>query len=466
MFVGALPMPVVNQLIQSVDCSSWSEIFVCCSGSFRIDRALKTRYPTTTVRGNDVSLLSCAVGALLTGTAFDIAFRGRLAFIEDLDLQGFEARIAAVIVALRMGQFSGDNAYAAGHFAHCREHFADYHAKALAKIATLAAGVHLDEFVPGDFRDHAKRATDAGHGIAGFLPTYKGGYERMYRFIDEGVEWSAPSFRTWDPADLPAWLGEVAATGAPYFIVTDHELQGFEASTEYRSKVNKPLFGYMGNGRASFRRARNRESRFAYTKVDAAKLGVTTDVQLVPGTSAQMTFLRNAYLAKGIAHASGVANYLVLLDGALAGGFIYSRDKYDPANCIYLLSDFCITHERRLAKLVAMLACSRESVQAWCKRFVVRPHAMRTTAFTDAPVSMKYRKIYELTSRKPGQLAYEAPISQARPAAAIYLDWLARFGQAADPDRPVQARRAAHPQEKRALHGRAGIQSPGGEFAP
>ena len=62
MFIGAVPMPVVNQLLRAVDCSSWPEIFVCCSGSFRVDRALKDRYPDKAVRGNDVSLVSCAVG--------------------------------------------------------------------------------------------------------------------------------------------------------------------------------------------------------------------------------------------------------------------------------------------------------------------------------------------------------------------------------------------------------------------
>ena len=464
MFIGAVPMPVVNQLLRAVDCSSWPEIFVCCSGSFRVDRALKERYPQKAVRGNDVSLVSCAVGALLTGGELAIAFKDRLAFIEEREFADYGWRVAAVIVALRLSQFSGKNAYAQGHFEHCRQNFDTYLAKAHEKVLQLQAGAQLDEYCAGDFRDHADRAMREGAGIAGFMPTYKGGYERMYRFLDANADWPRPSFRTWDPKDLPDWLATVARSDSPYFVVTDHELAGFKAATEYRSTINKPVYGYLGDGRSSFRRKRNREASFAYQAVDPATLGPLTNVELVPASSAQLTFLRNMYLAKGIAHATGVANYLVMLDGKLAGGFIYARDRWDPAGSIYLLSDFCIVHERRLAKLIAMLAGSSETIGAWCRRFVVRPKVLRTTAFTDQPVSMKYRGIYDLVSRKPGQLNYQAEIRD-RTAKALYLDWLGRFGTE-NADQPRRARRSQAPQQECPLHGGAGIQPPGGEPAP
>jgi hypothetical protein len=463
MFVGAVPIPVVNQLLRAVDCTNWPEIFVCCSGSFRVDRALKAKYRDKAVRGNDVSLISCAVGALLTGRTLDLKFKGRLAFMEDAGLD-FDGRVAAAIVALRLGQFAGNNAYARSHFEHCARNFPAYLAKAREKVLLLKC-IQLDDFVAGDFRVHAQRAMDIGAGICGFMPTYKKGYERMYRFIDENVEWQAPRFQTWDPKDMPDWLASVERAGVPYFIYSDQELPGFKPTTEFRSTTNKPVWGYIGEGRASYRRKVNRSASFAYETVDPATLGPQTDVQLVPATSAQMTFLRNAYLAKGIAHSTGVANYLVLLDGKLAGGLIYARDRFDPANAIYLLSDFCIVHERRMAKLIAMLATSHEPVDAWCKRFVVRPRVMHTTAFTDQPVSMKYRGIFELTARKPGALNYERALDK-RTAKALYLEWLGRYAKAPDRHRAPQAQGAAPDRQERALHGGTGVQPPGGQPAP
>jgi hypothetical protein len=48
------------------------------------------------VHSNDVSLLSCSLGALATGAEFLIAFKGRLAVIADLMIdQPFTARRAA-----------------------------------------------------------------------------------------------------------------------------------------------------------------------------------------------------------------------------------------------------------------------------------------------------------------------------------------------------------------------------------
>jgi hypothetical protein len=253
MFIGAVPMPVVNQLLRAVDCSSWREIFVCCSGSFRVDRALKERYPQKAVRGNDVSLVSCALGTLLTGGELAITFKDRLAFIEEREFADYAWRVAAVIVALRLSQFSGKNAYAQGHFEHCRQNFDTYLAKAHEKVLQLQAGVALDEYCAGDFRDHADVAMREGAGIAGFMPTYKGGYERLYRFLEENVDWPRPSFRIWDPKDLPDWLSMVAKSESPYFVVTDHELPGFKAATEYRSQAQPRGVVRLSGGRSGNR---------------------------------------------------------------------------------------------------------------------------------------------------------------------------------------------------------------------
>jgi hypothetical protein len=466
MFIGAVPRPVVTQLLKAAQFAAWKEIYVCCSGSFRVDRALKTAHPLKVVRGNDVSLISCAIGAALTGREFPLKFIGRLEFIEsEHELATFQDRVAALMVAMELSRFSGKNEYSREHFQHIRAGFHAYLAAAKEKLIKITTGFPLDDYYGGDFRDHAQRAVENGCGIAGFMPTYKNGYERIYRFVNEATEWPAPSYRLWDPKDLPEWLAGVRASGTPYCVITDHMLDGLTPSTEFRSTTNKPVYGYVNEGGSSFRRQRNRAASFAYKPAEPMALTPKSTVELVPASSAQMTFLRNIYLAKGIAHANGVANWLVHLDGKLAGGFIYTRDRFDPAHDLYLLSDFCIVHERRMAKLIAMLALAHEPYDAWCKRFIVRPKRIRTTAFTDAPVSMKYRGIYELTSRKenPGRLEYQAQF-QGRTAADLYLEWFGKYAQR--PENEDRARQAGEPKaarEKRPLHGRARVQSPGRE---
>ena len=55
------------------------------------------------VHSNDVSLLSCRLGALATGETFPLRIRGRLAFIEDEVGSLFE-RVAAVLRVLEMAR--------------------------------------------------------------------------------------------------------------------------------------------------------------------------------------------------------------------------------------------------------------------------------------------------------------------------------------------------------------------------
>lgn len=197
-------------MLRAADLSAWPELFVCCSGSFRLDRALKERYPAKPVLGNDVSLVSCAIGALLTGAPIDIRFHGRLQFMEDHGLPDYESRVAAVLVALALSAFSKSNDYSRAHFEHVVTDFGAKLAKAREKVLQLKAGPALDGFYAGDFRDHAQRALERNAGIFGFMPTYKGRYELMYRFMHENVAWQPPSFRTWDPKDMPAWLDDRA----------------------------------------------------------------------------------------------------------------------------------------------------------------------------------------------------------------------------------------------------------------
>ena len=83
----------------------------CVPSSELVERAVKQRCRSVKVHANDVSLLSCALGAPTTGASFRIAFRGRLGFIEEqIDPEAFQARLAAVLVGLQMAKHKGDNA--------------------------------------------------------------------------------------------------------------------------------------------------------------------------------------------------------------------------------------------------------------------------------------------------------------------------------------------------------------------
>jgi hypothetical protein len=426
MFVGAVPRPAVEQITRSVPFADWGQVFVGCSGSFRFDRAVRDVHPTVAVHSNDVSLLSCSLGALATGGEFPIVFKGRLAFIEELiSGQPFVARAAAVEVALEMAKYKGTNPYAQAHFAHYEERFAEFLAPVWKRLDAFLEGLHIASFHPGDFREQAKRAAEVGGGVAAFPPTYKNGYERLYRFVEQNTDWPRPSYGVWDPAALEAWLDELDAMPVRYCVLTDHMLERHHPVTVYRGESNKPVFTFSDRSASSVRRALPRSQPFRYAKLDPAALTPASKVEIVGATSAQMNFLKDNYLAKGITHTAGLANFLVMIDGRLAGGFIYSRDKWG-GDLLYLLSDFALSPRSRVSKLIAMLATSATITDRMAIRLVQRVDSVMTTAFTSRPVSMKYRGIYELLGRGPGILNYGSKIRQQTPA-EIYTEWFQRF---------------------------------------
>jgi hypothetical protein len=79
---------------------------------------VKDAHPIILVQLTDVSLLSCALGALATGGKFLIAFKGRLAVIEDLMIdQPSTARVVPLEVALEMAKCNRPKPYPQAHFA-------------------------------------------------------------------------------------------------------------------------------------------------------------------------------------------------------------------------------------------------------------------------------------------------------------------------------------------------------------
>ncbi len=426
MFVGAVPRQAVEQITRTVPFAEWREVFVGCSGSFRFDRAVKDVHPSVAVHSNDVSLLTCSLGALATGAGFPIKFKGRLAFIEEaLAGQPFAARVGAVEVALEMAKYKGSNPFAQAHFGHYQERFADFLASVMTRLETFLKGLQIASFHPGDFREQGRRAAEVGGGVAAFPPTYKNGYERLYRFVDDNTDWNRPGYDIWDPAKIEDWLDELDGMGVRYCVLTDHRLDHHEPTTVYRGQSNKPVYTFADKAKSSVRRSTHSSQGFRYASLDPAALTPRSVVEIVGATSAQMNYLKDIYLAKGIAHVSGLANFLVLIDGKLAGGFIYSRDKWG-GDLLYLLSDFALSPKSRVSKLIAMLATSSTVTGRLEIKLVQRIDAIVTTAFTSKPVSMKYRGIFELVGRSPGKLNYASKIRHRTPA-AIYAEWFQRF---------------------------------------
>jgi hypothetical protein len=403
-FYGAVPTACIEQVFRILDFSQWKAAYVCCSGSFRIERALKAKFPHLQVFSNDVSLYSSAVGYLACHREFNIRFEGALAFIEERpDVNSFFEKVAALLVACDMARFGGrKNEYARKHFEYYVENFELFFNRAKDRLDRTIPEMPLDGYFCGDWRKHVTQAIEQGAGILAFPPFFKGDYESQFKFIEENIHWPAPDYDLYEPKMLGQIIDDVDAAGTPYCILSDQLFEHRKPVLEYVTGRKVPHYCYARTDKSSVRHIYKAPEPFAYDPINPAKLTANSNVQIVQAESRHMDFIKDIYLQKTIIHSTGVANFLVFIDKMLVGGIIYSLPKYPTFghSTIYLLSDVTLCREAKLSKFIAYLATSKTLLDLVSKKLISRVDFVVTTARTHNAVSMKYRGIYEILNRR------------------------------------------------------------------
>jgi len=436
LFQGVMPLKCINQILRVIDFQKWEKCFVCCSGTFRLERLLTMTFPHLEIHSNDVSLFSTTIGRSATREPFEIRFVNRLSFIEEqFPEMAFADRVAAVHLAFQMSRFVGNNLYAQKHFQYFIDNFEKLLPLQSEKITGTIQDMRISSYFAGDWRDHVQNTMQTeGAGIIGFPPFFKAGYERQFKFIDENISWESPRYEVYDPKDLESIIDWIDASGTPFFIISDQLFDDHPPSTEFTKAGRAPHYGYTNTKRSSLVCVPTRSKPFKYIPVKVEKLHEESTVKIVPFEPDEMNFLKDCNLSNKIKHVGGMWNFAVFVDDMLVGGLILSLDKFNSQGKLYLLSDFSISRAAKLSKMVAMLSTSKTVVRQIDIRRLTKTKTIMTTAFSNHPVSMKYRGIFNLTVRKESQSAetryalnYESDVSDLT-AQEIYNKWWYRYG--------------------------------------
>lgn len=449
-FLGVLPTKLVATIGRVCRPEEWPAVYVACSGTFRIERGLRALHEGIRLHSNDVSLFSTAVGRAALNDPLPFRFKGELAFIEELGLEAPRDRISAILVALNYAGFVRGkvvNRFKQAHAAHMRSSFRAYVADTRKRVDRVMDEIRIERYFGGDFRDHIEAAIEAKAGVLAFPPTFRGGYEKMFQFVHDNVEWDPPPYRLYDPEkETGDVLERLNASGIPFFFYTDHPVEGHKPQVMLEQKGKRPVFGYARAAGASYNRSVTKGKPFAYKAVDLAKLHKKTRLSIAPVPESHATFLRETYLKKTIAFGQGDYSVLVYLDDMLAGLISYRKPMTSASDVLYVLTDLATTREGRIAKLIARVATCREVVAPLERRLIRRFRKVRTTAFSDHPEAMKYRGSWAVETRKEvnalhGRYAINY-LSDLRlePAQSCFAWWWQRDGQ-----REVAAARNRNP---------------------
>jgi len=156
----------------------------------------------------------------------------------------------------------------------------------------------------------------------GYLMHNSGGYERLYRKIDQVFEWDRPDYRVFDDMSFMLFT-ELIMQKSHWVTLRDHRVEEME---EYLRSVvrtgmhSKPVYVYAGEGKGRITLPRQKVEPVPIERLNGEIEG---ELALVRLTQGQMNTLRSQYLSKGIVPAAAQINLGVVVGGKLIGALAF-----------------------------------------------------------------------------------------------------------------------------------------------
>ena len=412
MFLGSIPNEARKYTYEITSGWDVSEVYVGCSGNFTVERIL-AEVGDFDLHGCDVTIYSCSIGAYLAGD--DLGVRLNPAFHDTFDwmLKGMETEAGRVATVLLASNFANgvtedgrikDHAYFERIIRGYQSQWDDLHRTTMEKIESVPFG--LSSFtVGGAIEWILDIPTDVG--VVSYPPFLVGvaGYEAMFKKLGWMFEWNEPTYRMFDDEGLEVYIDAIKERKEWLFSVPFEHTQSSEYLVGRMLTANRgvPLYVYASNAK----------SRIVVPNQDVAPLIVPRlgtdeeldgDIDLIPLSNGQFQEIRSRYLDVRIQVGQAGNAYGVTVGGKLVGVFALNDGALQgrPSDTAYLMCDFAVapTKYKKLSKLILMTVLSDEAKLLAERMTRRRIRRIATTAFSDNPVSMKYRGVFELHKRE------------------------------------------------------------------
>ena len=414
MFVGTTPQEV-RLLLQELLKNEKDEVFVGCSGNFSSDKIISRM--GLKVYSNDVCLYSKLISDILLCRDTDVEVVNKeLAEVFSGWPDSRYKKLIQVMFAIKVSGFHDrKNDYQKMMFASYVDQAGDYYQRTIEKFEkNNAFGFELQDFYYGDFVDHLRNAGEQDAIGVAFPPTYKGGYEKIFSYVESSFEYERAKYNVFDPKEGVIIFKDLLDHGRNIiYSDKDHpELEQYKTAkvilgsgrnTVYiYSSIKKPHQYYIEKGKGQ------KASKVNVVPPDfefSPEMEIT--VQDVPVSD--INYFKAFYMANKVNYTTGGDFGLIFFANGKAFGFASFSKRLSNEDYLFVQSDFVVnSHTPKLSKLLIMLTKSREVRRHIARLTKHYYHGLRTTVYTDKPVSMKYRGVYELERRDKGKIMYKA----------------------------------------------------------
>lgn len=441
MFIGTVPPEargIIGEILKSLDRST--EITVCCSGNFTIDKIASSL--GFQVRSNDVSLYSRTIADIVMDRPCDMECVDPL--YGDLFETWPEHRfkpLVMVMAVLRYSPFDQQkNEYQKVMWTNFTENHLAFFENTVAKLERNGAlDFKIKEFYYGDFREHFGACAPGGVSFI-FAPTYKAGYEKLYKRVDEVFRYEHASYEIFDSNNAGELYRQMLQQGK-CVIYSDKifpEIQPQIVGHVRLKGGKRDIYIYSNvNGEKSF--ICSYESPSLKKQIELVKrdkrFDQSTVVQVAVVETAAVNYFKHMFMSGKVDYSEGGDFGLVFFaDGKAFGFATFSRILgTSDDRLIFLHSYFvCGSDQPRLSKLALSLLLSNEVKQVLMRKFMFKYDGMQTSVYTDKSESMKYGGVFELAKRDKGKLTYTGRFT-GKSVEKTYQEWLKKTKSAEIP---------------------------------
>ncbi|MCL2005879.1 MAG: hypothetical protein FWG73_06905 [Planctomycetaceae bacterium] len=210
-FIGAIDKNSRAAAQQILSAIPPSNIYVGCSGNFTFDQ-MASRLGHS-VYSNDVSLYSRLIAAALMKEDFPIqCVNDELAAV----FQGWQntpyTSLIQVIFSIKIGEFSAKkNDYQCMMWDNYIMQNQQYFEELLEWFMRNPLNFKIASFHFGDFKEHLQNAPEDATLLL-YAPTYKAGYEKLYKFVEQSFEYERPNYEIFDSKLAGAYYAELLQT--------------------------------------------------------------------------------------------------------------------------------------------------------------------------------------------------------------------------------------------------------------
>lgn len=419
MFVGSIPADmqrILKELVSKWECD---DIYIGTSGNFTIERCISEL--GFNLHGNDVTLYSSVIGSYLAGDmvpfTFNEDYNEQYGWLKEYIKEPAD-RVATILLCTRLMETVGKEhkPYYKRMADAYKDQWPVLHEKTKEKIEKLQ--VRLKSYTAGDvftWLDDIPKE----QGVICYPPFFgeTGDYEKYFEKLEDLFLWETPDYDFIFGDRLIEFFRKMMDK-KHWVFGTKERFEEFEPYLKCMTKTTNrgvPIYVYSNSDTRRIVMPRQNTDPILNPHLKPND-DLGEKMTIAPLTSGQFFGIRSQYMNHNIKPGTPTLAFAVLVDGVIIGSFALMQqnalanfDKYIQTPSVYLLSDFPVSNSKykKLAKLVLYAALSKE-VKLVCERMSrKRVYSIVTTAFTNRPVSMKYRGLFDLFTRKDNEKTNE-----------------------------------------------------------